>query len=128
MNSSEQAHAPPSDRDFLSPTHRHMLGIESGVTPGVVASRGYRTVSVKARLRELGFSERQCLTPGLLLPVWNLNGEIATYQYRPDQPRINRAGKPIKYETRQGSSMVLDVSPLIRDPLMDSRIPLLITE
>lgn len=119
---------PEQPTDLLSALHRYMLEVDSGISPEVIAARGYRTVTVKAELKRLGFSDRQCLTPGLLLPVWDLNGEIATYQFRADQPRIGRNGKPIKYETRQGSAMVLDVSPLIHHHLRDVRIPLLITE
>jgi hypothetical protein len=118
----------PHHDDPLSSVHSHMLAVASGISPAVIAARGYRSVTVKTRLRELGFSAAQCLTPGLLLPVWNISGEIATYQFRPDQPRISPQGKPVKYETRQGSTMVLDVSPLIRERVMDPRVPLLITE
>ena len=114
--------------DLLAPHHRLSLEVVSGISSEVITARGYRSVTVKAELRRLGFSESQCLTPGLLLPVWGLSGDVESYQFRPDQPRISRDGKPIKYETRQGSSMVLNVSPLIRDQLMDSRVPLLITE
>ena len=94
----------------------------------LIATRGYRTVTVKAELKRLGFSDRQCLTPGLLLPIWDLNGDIASYQFRPDQPQLNRDGKVTKYETPQGSTMILDVSPVIHDQLRDVGVPLLITE
>ena len=107
--------------------HRHMLEIESGIRPDLIATRGYRTVTVKAELKRLGFSDRQCLTPGLLLPIY-LNGDIASYQFRPDQPQLNRDGKVTKYETPQGSTMILDVSPVIHDQLRDVGVPLLITE
>ena len=126
MTAVRQDRANPDDP--LSPVHRHMLTIESGIAPEVIASRGYRTITIKSRLRDLGFGDRQYLTPGLLLPIWDLNGAIASYQFRPDQPRIGQQGKAVKYETRQGSPMLLDVSPLIREQLKDVRIPLLITE
>ena len=113
---------------MLAVHHRHMLEIESGIRPDLIATRGYRTVTVKAELKRLGFSDRQCLTPGLLLPIWDLNGDIASYQFRPDQPQLNRDGKVTKYETPQGSTMILDVSPVIHDQLRDVGVPLLITE
>jgi len=63
----------------------------------------------------------------LLIPVWNVNGEVVLYQSSPDFPRI-RDGKPVKYETLAGGKMVLDVHPSVRGQLADSHIPLYVTE
>ncbi len=104
-----------------------MLIEESGIDPTVVEERGYRTVEKKVELKQLGFSDAQRSVPGLLIPVWGVNGEIATYQCRPDQPRI-KDGKPIKYETPSGSRMVLDIHPRARKMIGDPSVPLLITE
>lgn len=115
-------------RDPLSARHRAMLETDSGIRPDVIAARGYETITVKARLTEIGFSNRQCRVPALLIPVYGLSGEITTYQIRPDTPRIDRTGKVIKYETPLGSRMDIDVSPLIREQVVDVRVPLVITE
>lgn len=112
---------------YLLKHHETMLLDESAIAPEIVEERGYRSVEKKAKLKDLGFSEAQCNVPGLLIPVWGVNGEIATYQYRPDQPRI-RDGKPAKYETPPGSRMVLDAHPRARKMLGDPKVPLLITE
>jgi hypothetical protein len=81
----------------------------------------------KDQLRALAFADVQCRVPALVIPVWNVRGEIATYQTRPDTPRL-RNTKPIKYETLSGSCMVLDVPPATRPSLDDPSIPLWITE
>jgi hypothetical protein len=111
----------------LSEDHRKMLLEESGIDPGVVEARGYHTVEKKVEIKRLGFSDTQCNPPGLLIPIYSPAGDIVTYQYRPDQPRI-KDGKPIKYETPSGSRMALDVHPFARDKLGDPSVPLFVTE
>jgi hypothetical protein len=110
----------------LLPQHAELI-TASGISPEVAKARGYRSVTVKAELRRLGFSEPQRLVPALLIPVYGVTGEIMTYQIRPDQPRV-RNGRPVKYETPRSSRMVLDVHPSIRSKLGDPGIPLLLTE
>ncbi len=107
--------------------HRKMLLEESGIAQEVVEKRGYRSVEKKVELKRLGFSDVQRNIPGMLIPVWGVTGEIATYQYRPDEPRI-KDGKSVKYETPPGTGMVLDVHPRVRKMLCDPKVPLLITE
>ena len=113
---------------MLSDNHEKMLKEESGIRTDVVEARGYRTTEKKAELRKLGFSEKQCNTPGLLIPVYSPTGEIATYQHRPDEPRIGKDGKPVKYETPSGSGMALDVHPHAREKLADPKVPPCVTE
>ncbi len=105
-----------------------MLEEGSGISEDVIADRGYRTETSKAALGRLGFTTDQRRVPALLIPVWDLSGEIPTYQLRADTPRINRQGKPVKYETPTRSRMALDVPPSIREQVQDVRAPLLITE
>jgi len=104
-----------------------MLEQDSGITTDVIAARGYRTVTSKAELGRLGFTTDQRRVPALLIPVWDLSGEVATYQIRADLPRIVN-GKAIKYETPTRSRMALDVPPSIREQVRDVTVPLLITE
>ncbi|HBP18119.1 MAG TPA: hypothetical protein DEA08_10045, partial [Planctomycetes bacterium] len=83
----------------LCANHRHMLLEDSGIPEGILVERGYRTVTQKAELAELGFSRPQQRVPGLLIPVHDVHGEVSLYQLRPDDPRTDRKrGKPIKYE------------------------------
>ena len=110
----------------LLPQHAKLLRA-SQISAAVAQTRGYRSVETKADLERKGFGKAQRNVPGLLIPIWNVSGECATYQFRPDEPRI-RDGKSIKYETPSGSRMVADVPPPIRDKLGDPKVPLLITE
>ena len=111
----------------LLPQHQALIGA-SGIAPEVVAARRYRSVATKAELRSLGFGDRQCRLPALLIPIWDVTGKIGTYQARSDEPRIGDNGKPIKYETPRGSRMVLDVPPPARPQIADPSIPLFVTE
>jgi len=111
----------------LSEDHTKMLLEESGIDPGVVEARGSCTIEKKIELKTRGFSDTQCNVPGVLFPVYSPAGEIVTYQYRPDQPRI-KDGEPIKYEAPRDSRMALDVHPFARDKLGDPSVPLFITE
>ena len=111
----------------LSPHHKAMLGEESGISPEVIAERGYFTATTKAELKQLGFSDAQRNVPALVIPIWGIKGEIVSYQLRPDTPRIKN-GKPLKYEFPAGTTMSLDIHPRIREMLDDPNIPLFITE
>ena len=110
------------------PHHRRMLLEESGISPAVVAERGYYSVKTKTELAKLGFSERQRRTPALVVPMYSPAGELATHQIRPDSPRKNNAGKPIKYETPSRSPIRLDVHPSQTEHVRDGAVPLWVTE
>ena len=112
----------------LSSHHRKMLLEESGIDERVIAARGYRTATTKAELERLGFGRSQCNVPALLLPICRPNGGIASYQLRPDEPRIGKDGKPVKYETPAGSRMHLDVPPGASENLGNPSVPLFVTE
>lgn len=110
----------------LLPQHQAMLEA-SGIAPEVGAARGYASVEIKKRLESLGFASSQRRVPGLLIPVYDVHGELATYQLRPDDPRVSD-GKPLKYETPTMSRMCLDVPRPARTWLADPRRPLFVTE
>jgi hypothetical protein len=112
----------------LADHHKKMLIDESGIAPDVAEARGYRTIEKKVELKTLGFADRQCNPPGLLIPIYSPTGEIVNYQFRPDQPRIGKNGRAIRYETPAGTRMVLDVHPFAREMLGNPSIPLFITE
>src|SRR5215207_5218976 len=105
-----------------------MLFEDSCLSARVAVKRGYRTVTHKAELERLGFGRNQRNVPALLVPIYGPTGEISLYQSRPDEPRINKRGKPVKYETPVGASMALDVHPFYRGRLGDPNTPLFITE
>lgn len=100
----------------------------SAIDPEVARERGYVTADTKKQLERYGFAGYQQIVPGLIVPVHDVTGAVATYQLRADNPRVTRAGKSVKYETRAKSSMVIDVPPRIRVQLGDPAVPLWITE
>lgn len=111
----------------LLPQHAKLLA-DSAISPEVARARGYRSVRTKADLQSLGFARSQCRVPALLIPICNVHGEFASYQARPDDPRVGESGKPVKYETASGTRMVLDVPRSVRPLLGDPKVPLVITE
>jgi hypothetical protein len=113
--------------DPLAPNHLEQLGTGSGLSRATIDARGYRTVTVKAELKRLGFSEKQCRVPALLVPICGIDGDIVNYQIRPDDPRISD-GKPLKYESPLGSRVRIDVPPCVRSSLGDPSVSLWITE
>ena len=113
---------------YLSEEHRRQLVEESGIAEEVVAERGYETVTVKAEMGRRGFSVAQRRVPTLLMPIHGVTGGIVNYHSRPDVPRINNHGKPVKYELPSGSKMVLDVPPRARPYIGDPSVPLFVTE
>ena len=112
----------------LAESHEKMLIVESSIARDVAEARGYRTIEKKVELKTLGYADRQCNPPGLLIPIYSPTGEIVNYQFRPDQPRIGKNGRAIRYETPAGTRMVLDVHPFGREMLSDPTVPLFITE
>ena len=112
----------------LAEQHRKMLSDESSIARNVVEARGYRTIEKKVELKTLGFADRQCNPPGLLISIYSPTGEIVNYQFRPDQPRIGKNGRAIRYESPFGTRMVLDVHPFAREMLGNPSVPLFIKE
>ncbi|MGH2454150.1 MAG: DUF3854 domain-containing protein [bacterium] len=118
---------PSNEFGFLFPQHIELM-LGSGIAPEVARARGYVSVDTKAELGRKGFSPAQQRVPGLLLPVWRVTGERAFYQYRPDEPRINSAGRVVKYEMPTKVRMALDVHPAARGWIADPSRPLFVTE
>ena len=113
--------------NVLLARHLEMLQ-KSSISEEVIAARGYRSAQTQKELREIGFSEAQSnQVPGLLIPIWGVEGQVVIYQFRPDNPRIIK-GKPIKYETLKGAKMALDVPPTAKEWMENISRPLIITE
>ncbi len=110
----------------LLPHHQALLAA-SAITDPVAAARGYRSAAHADDLRPFGFGASQ-RRPGLLIPIRGVDGPVVTHQLRPDRPRLNDAGKPVKYETPRGGRLVLDVPPSVRPHLGDPAVELWITE
>jgi hypothetical protein len=113
---------------LLSPHHLDHL-IQSAIPLELIRQRGYQTIVDRTQLEALGFKRQQCRVPGILMPLHGVNGDgIVTYQFRPDSPRLNSRGKPIKYETPAGSTNRIDCPPSCREGLPNPKIDLLVTE
>ena len=92
-------------------------------------SYDYRSLLGKSELVKLGFSSSQRHIPGLLIPLWGVDGNgIVGYQFRPDSPRLNSKGRPVKYETPRGATNHIDCPPACQKQLADPSVLLWITE
>jgi Protein of unknown function (DUF3631)/Domain of unknown function (DUF3854) len=111
----------------LLPQHQELLRA-SAISPEVARERAYVSVTEKSRLARIGFSPVQRIVPGLLIPVRGVTGEVVTFEYRPDRPRVTDAGKELKYEKPAGSRNRLDVHPRVLPVLPDPSAPLWATE
>lgn len=111
----------------LLPQHLRLIE-ESAISPEVARERGYFSAAEKSQLESLGFRPYQQRVPAMVVPIWNVHGQIAFYQIRPDQPRITDSGRELRYETPAGVRLVVDVPPAARDKLGDPKVPLWITE
>ena len=94
----------------------------------MIKARLYETVETKAAVEKLGFSRVQCNPPALVIPMYDAAGNQVGVQIRPDQPRRNREGKPVKYESPKNSRTVIDIPPAARTRILDPNLPLVITE
>ncbi len=111
--------------------HRRMLEEESGISPEVIADRGYWTETDPSVLKALGYADYQCrpaMGPFLVIPEWTTAGVQRGSKIRPDRPRLSKKAKPIKYESPAGSQLQVDCPPGITHLLRDRSIPLYVTE
>ncbi|MDD4859750.1 MAG: DUF3854 domain-containing protein, partial [Dehalococcoidales bacterium] len=113
--------------ELLAEHFRH-LREGSGVSDEVIKERGYRSILNKGDLEKHGFLSSQRRAPGLLIPLWGVDGGQVGCQYRPDNPRSDSRQRPVKYESPVGSSNHLDCPPRCRPMLGDPKTPLWITE
>ncbi len=119
---------------LLSPADERMLR-DSAINAAVARERGYKTMAGRGTKAELGrsnppYSTEQIKTadPCLFIPLHDVWGNQSLSQIRPDNPRKDKNGKPIKYETPKGAKMRLDVHPRNLDKLRDPDVPKFLTE
>ena len=82
--------------ELLSDHFRH-INEGSGISLEVIKERGYRSLLGKSELEKLGFTPAQQRSPGILIPLWSVDGKEAGFQFRPDHPRTSGRGKAVKY-------------------------------
>src|SRR5262245_23243538 len=97
------------------------------VSPEGARERGYVSADTKAQLGRLGFRPVQQRVPALIIPIYDVRGEVSNWQLRPDHPR-QVDGRIVKFETQRGSSLKLDVHPRTHPHLGDPDVPLFVTE
>ncbi|MFH1639214.1 MAG: hypothetical protein ABIB93_02730, partial [Chloroflexota bacterium] len=95
----------------LLTAHLDHLNNGSGISIDVIRERGYRSLLGKSELEKLGFTPAQQRAPGILIPLWSVDGKEAGFQFRPDHPRTSSRDKAVKYEIPAGSSIRLDCPP-----------------
>jgi len=113
--------------DLLGSHFQHLYE-GSGISPEVILERGYKSTLGKAELKKLGFSSAQQRAPGILIPLWGVDGTQAGFQFRPDSPRLDARDRLVKYESPRGSANRLDCPPRCHKMLGDPKTPLWITE
>ena len=111
----------------LLPHHRALLDA-SAIDPDVAVQRGYRSIVDPAELLALGFADFQCIAPTLLIPSADAFGQNGFCQHRPDEPRRDTRGKVVKYETKAGDRLHLDVPASVYPHLGNPSVDLFITE
>jgi len=103
-----------------------MLFEESAIDPSVIAERGYHTARRRSDVPK-AFKEYQ-RKPGLVVPMFSPDGVTRSWQLRPDKPRTDKKGKPIRYETPGGFDVILDAHPRILEEVESGSEDLWITE
>lgn len=112
----------------LEQRHIDVLRMRS-ITPSVAQARGYYSAST-ADLTDLqlqGYPLEVAL-PALAIPTWNVAKRECYQILRPDHPRTNKDGDPVKYERPPNSQSMLDVAPAMQQAISDVTVPLHITE
>ncbi|MBI4186288.1 MAG: DUF3854 domain-containing protein [Chloroflexi bacterium] len=112
----------------LLTNHFQHLSEGSGIGVDIIRERGYRSVLGKAELEKLGFTPAQQRVPGILIPLWSVDGKDAGSQLRPDHARTSGRGKAVKYESPAGSSNRLDCPPRCQKIIGNPQVALWITE
>jgi hypothetical protein len=107
----------------LLPQHRDLI-VASAINDEVAAERGLWSATEPEQLTALGFADYQARVPALVIPVYGPSGRGAgVYYVRPDEPRTNRRGKPLKYEVPEGHLLALDVPRRSREHWATPRWP-----
>lgn len=112
-------------KTYLAPQHEAKLR-SSCVAVDVASERGYHSIMDVGDLRALGIS-RDTAPPALAIPMFDYASHKITI-VRPDQPRMNGDGKPVKYDRPGGQRNIIDIHPRVRPVLQDPHVPLWITE
>jgi hypothetical protein len=110
----------------LSDHHRAELEDGSAIDPAIIAEREYQTIT-NPRMLPGEFTGKQREHHGLLMPIRDVTGAVATYQLKPDNPYEDASGRVVKYITAAGRSCI-DVPERVRPHLRNADMDLWISE
>jgi len=99
-----------------------MLFEESGIDPGVASERGYYTARKRSEVPK-AFKDYQRRL-GLVVPTYSPDAQTVGTQLRPNWPRKDG----LKYESPQGSRVIVDVHPRAREEVRHGDGDLFIVE
>ena len=117
--------SPPA---HLLEEHRQEIEDDSGVSPAIRAARGYYSVTSRAELEGTPLKDYQRRAPAWVAPMYSPDGETTSLQIKPKNPRKDKKGKPIKYDSPAGARHILDTHPFNLERVRDPRVRLWITE
>jgi hypothetical protein len=93
-------------KSSITPEHQAYLASQA-VDPALASLLGVRSLTGPEEVTELGEGwERWNLFPALVFPWTSPDGRVE-YQLRPDNPSIDKTGRPRKYMFRKGMAPVL---------------------
>jgi hypothetical protein len=110
----------------LAAEHRRQLEEGSAIDPNVIAARGYRTIRHRSEVPD-EFPDWQRRL-GLLVPTHSPDGQTKGHQLKPNKPIRRKHGSAPKYETAEGTTITLDVNPLMLEAVQHGDGDLWITE
>jgi len=111
---------------LLTENHYRILK-DRAISDEFIVARGVRSVEADEAVEKYGFSPWQRFS-GLLIPTWGMDREIKGCQIRPDRPRIDKKGRPIKYESPWKQRNALDMNPLMQEVIRKMDTAIWITE
>jgi hypothetical protein len=109
----------------LSDLHHRQLKA-SDISDDVIVARGYRTIRRRSEVPD-AFADWQRRL-GLLVPTHSPDGKTKGHQLKPNKPILRKDGSAPKYETPAGSTITLDVNPLMLEAVRHGEGDLWVTE
>src|SRR5215218_6925294 len=116
---------PNRDSRTLSDSHQRQLNA-SDISAKVSAARDYRTIRRRSEVPDKFADWQRRL--GLLVPTYSPDGRTSGYQLRPNKPIARKSGSTPRYETPAGSTITLDVNPLMLEEVRHGDGDLWVTE
>lgn len=110
----------------LSDAHKRMLFEESAIAEEASSARGYLTIRHPSEVPDEFADWQQSL--GLLVPTHSPDGQTKGHQLKPNKPIRRKDGSAPKYETPTGSTITLDINPLMLEAVRHGDGDLWITE